>query len=1093
MACGIDNIRIGEDQVPSGRIVSALESAAHIKDVDLAIAKSYEAMPEGTNFEAWDKWFRGFMAPKTTRNISSKDITSAQNNPQAQELVDLLNLANYETSQEYEVGNYAKRVFNRVKQNLLQRGQGLNDQEINVMLKSLKSVLTKDKVRGDMQKLRTQGYKNLREKLGSNDQVGGIMKRVLAVDPESIDPDKTETYIKLLEEFGQRKAVLNLRDVGSILADAQKLLDGLTEEQFIQKQEAAEKEEIPPHLLAATVKAKKINTSALTSKDDVKLAKELSKYTQEEIEALGSDKIKILMAGIDNINNGFLPAKVLDVIIDLRANKSVTPLISAVQKFKGATIDKYYAKFRSLVTKNEVIHEMIRSSPLSTIDRVFGLGGRDIYKNTFEKLSKAYATYQTEAEGIIDHVHRVEDRLNKKYKNPNRITEIKFLMKLYMIQRETEANPDSENMYPAAEWLAKTIEEVNRTKHYDTETRRIMEKIMSDHNGEFTVASLEKALPKDARDAIAELDAINANLVPKLLHTTGTIRGDQTTMYAFHTSHNVVRSDNEYQQYEASRAEQFSSAHPSARSGATHERTTGVKAISLDPFADITQASSELLLDYHMTPVNREVIRTVTRMQEAVKGQGDVQEQAAAAVEHAVKEVLNNMFIGNAGKMGTLPKLLQTAKKIGYRVALSSPVRMVAELTSNLAFALLDTKGRFVHGLRNYGKLAMNKDSISILVNLNSVQTQRLYDGGVENNKYVDKTITVNKREGTKGYSEFVNSVLYARNVLSDALKARQIQSGLILAADKMVTFPDQSISRPLWFGAFAQKFEQLSGSKPDFDKISANDTSYMENNAQFLAEATSEADAASIRAGATNNPASSILKYQSKGQGADFFKELNGYFQTFLMHEFSTAREAVYSLVSDGQMSKGEAGAYLTAVMTRMSLYGILNAYLLNVLFQALGLGDDDDEDYQKMITNDIIGSALSLVLGRNVGGFGKNGINYLIEGANKLIIGEDYDAWEDSLVYSPIGERDLGYGGFSKIVVKLFGGPYSPILKGGEKIFNDFAKAEATKKKKKREEAFSEAWQHTAVQIGAHTGMLPWVRDIEKIVRQWERKQKK
>ena len=1094
MACGIDNIRIGENQIPSGRVVSALEAAAHIKDVDLAIAKSYEALPEGTDFEAWSKWFQSFMKPQTTKNISQSDITSAQNNPNAEKLVNLLNLANYEHSQEYEVGNYAKRVFNRVKSNLLQRGQGLTDQQINTMLKSLQSTLTKDKVRQDMSKLRNQGLKNLKEKLGANDQLVPIIRQVLAIDPEGISAEKTEAYIRILEEFGQRKAVLSLRDTGEILSDAQQLLDGLDAEAFLKKQEASKPNEIPTHLLAATIRGKAINTSKLTSPDEIKAAKEISKYSQEELEALDERQLKNLLAGIDSINNGVFSHEILDIIISLRANKSVSPLAESISNFKAAHLEKYLAKFRGLVTKNELIHEMIRSNPLSTIDRVFGSNTRAIYKNTFEKLSKAYATYQTEAEGIVDKINAVQHKLEVAFKSPNKITEVKYLMKIYMIQREYEANQGEEHMYPAEEWLNKTIEDVNRTRHYDVNARKIMEKIKAAHP-DMTAESLFKSLPAVAKEAIKEIDKINNDLVPKVLFTTGTIRGSQTKMYSFYTQHNVIRSDQEYDQYETARSDKFTSAHPSAKAGVTHERVAGVRAISLDPFSDVVSSASELLLDYHMTPVNREVIRSISRLQEQVKGKGDLQEQAAAGLEAAVKESLNNVFQGQSGRLSTIPRLLQSVKKIGFRVALASPVRATAELLSNLSFVLLDPKGDFAHGLKNYAKLSYDKNSIAVLVNLNSLQTQRLYDGGVDNNKYVDKTITSKVNQGGTVYSDRANSVIYGINVLKDLTRYRQGKSALIKAADKMVTAPDQAVSRPLWFGAFAQQFEKLTGSKPDFDKIKANDTSYMEENAAALQEATSEADKVSVRAGATNNPFSSILKFQSKGKdGKDYFKELNGYFQTFLMHEFSTAREAVYSMVGDGQMTRKEGVLTLAAVMTRMSSYGVLNALLLNMLYGALGF-EDEEEDIGKMIRNDVIGSGVSLVFGRNLGGFGKGIENIIIERANMMLHGDSYDPWYDSIVYSPIGERELGYGGFSDTLVKLFAGPYTPAYKSVNKVWNSTAKAVKTssKNKRKKEDAVSEAWKQFYFQVGAQSGLMPAARLWEKILREQQRNEKK
>ena len=58
--CGVNFIPIGDKRLPSQVIVKALESVKNEQNIDRAVAKSYESLPKGTSFEAWNKWFNNF-------------------------------------------------------------------------------------------------------------------------------------------------------------------------------------------------------------------------------------------------------------------------------------------------------------------------------------------------------------------------------------------------------------------------------------------------------------------------------------------------------------------------------------------------------------------------------------------------------------------------------------------------------------------------------------------------------------------------------------------------------------------------------------------------------------------------------------------------------------------------------------------------------------------------------------------------------------------------------------------------------------------------------------------------------------------------
>ena len=112
----------------------------------------------------------------------------------------------------------------------------------------------------------------------------------------------------------------------------------------------------------------------------------------------------------------------------------------------------------------------------------------------------------------------------------------------------------------------------------------------------------------------------------------------------------------------------------------------------------------------------------------------------------------------------------------------------------------------------------------------------------------------------------------------------KKYQSGVATLADGLISTPDKIVMRPMWFGSFASEFKKITGIEPDMDKIAANDSKYMADNAEALAKATEIADETSVMTGSTANPFLGILKGTRKPGDSGFKTAFNAFNSSLIL-----------------------------------------------------------------------------------------------------------------------------------------------------------------------------------------------------------------
>ena len=167
---------------------------------------------------------------------------------------------------------------------------------------------------------------------------------------------------------------------------------------------------------------------------------------------------------------------------------------------------------------------------------------------------------------------------------------------------------------------------------------------------------------------------------------------------------------------------------------------------------------------------------------------------------------------------------------------------------------------------------------------LESTQTNRIFGDNTLDSKMIDVE-GLEKRSTGRG-KPLSNTMNVITNIYNKSVKRLGNLSDV--TADALISTPDKLIMRPIWFGSFTTEFQNLTGKKPDFQKIAANDETYMNENKASLQEATKFADTNSTRAGATDNPFMGILKGQPQSNQGIMLKAFNN-FNNFMTRFYSS------------------------------------------------------------------------------------------------------------------------------------------------------------------------------------------------------------
>lgn len=994
---------------------------------------------------------------------------------------------------------------------------------------------------------------NVKTKLGAAKNLIPVMEKLFAIDPEIIPTDMLEDYNSLVEMMGKRQEVLDLKDIKTVTDMTNSILDKVNEEQSqaqelsdrlegyekpvlddngnikyadtisamvkdgtITEQEAelmrkykstinprAEKTAMTEKEIAEEKQAliKELNSmtidpSKMASVDDRAKASTLKDLLKSKaINKLNAQQLKNLIKVVSAINSGYFPHSAQLAIERLNAINNATSLSQAILEGVPLSFSKLYSKFKSLFTGKDAIQEMVRRNPLYFIDQLFGnFKTKRIFNALFEAAAKAQSLFESNMNKVNRQIDEINSAVSKSFgMNPNKTLMSSYKMMAYMIQQEYLSNPDSKQVNPAHKFLEATIKQLDndgRNREADM-LQEILDKYTTD--GSIDVDKMYASFNPTEKSALKSLREINDGLTEKAVHTAGVIRGQRINPLNNYIHLAVINElDAESTTSATAAVDAYNRAlMPSTKGKSLIERTGSVNPLNFDVFASVQQGAKSVLMDYYLTEPIRTARKTLAETEKMMAEQGRLPKEKReifSAIKKAFNEATENFLVNNYIANSFSDEVVNYLTKQGYRAILASAPRFVGELTSNVGYALVTDRNSFMEGIK-YKDILSTPKAVDIVNNVKSKQISRLFHGDSLGGRFIDTSI-LSQKSGTKGGKLKSTARNTVETIYNRSLK--KYKNAVEFTADALISTPDKMVMRPIWFGSFANEFQNITGTKVDFDKIASNDESYMNKYKEAINSATTYADNKSVLAGATDNAYMGILKGTSKPNQSALLKAFNNFnnFMTrFAIYEYTTARTGVYAMVGNGSISKKQGAALLAGVTTRMVVYTMLVQTLGALLLSMLSdePPEEDEKSFMQKFGQSLTSAVLGLFVGRDFGNATKTILNYGIEGMNEKFLTAlregEYDPYKDAIAYSIIPKEKKGQKTNLSDYITVMGGSMGPALKT-----LDLAITKATENPKQQPNAIerqqSEIESRLPLEILGNLGYIPLYKDVRKVV---------
>ncbi len=1040
-----------------------------------------------------------------------------------------------------------------------------------------------------MKAAREVAKKNIPRKVGNLGGYNAVLTRLFSMSHKLIPPSVMDRYKALLKEFGEKKAVLSLRQASVIMADVdailaeidreyslipnlqtlfddyqdkvldkngkilyQKTIDRMRSDDIINDDDRElmirMKDVIMPYerdLSPADIEAERAvlvpEVQALgiamtpppgLSKDEKRVVRELSDALKdrEALMKMSPTDLRNLKKVIDNINNGNVN-HLAKILVERVANhRSAMELNKSITSMRPLWVSSMVGKVKSFLSKKTKYEEMANRTPLFFIDQVFGdFKTSKIYDTLFEKIASAQSVRRTAIKRVSERLSKAQHKLERHFKyNQNAITESRYKMTAYLIQKEFESNPDSNQVNSALDFLNATIKyaKTNPSGKYTKNDAKLLEKIRDEYavNGKISTQKILDSFSATEKGVLSELESMNSELLPMATHTGIVVHGRGLKPLNAYTHHVVLNDPSTGMKIVSPIDRIMAAVNPSTRAGSLTSRTGAVNPIEFDAFSSVYRASKDVMTDYYMTEPIRSSYRTlkfaqkdieqgyqskIDRVTEAManvtnpdrlkamrdeikklEDERDVELEIAKSMFEVLDKTVRDVFIADTTDSTFIDDVVSYMTKWGYRSVLAKSTRAVSEFISNATFALLVDPKSFVGGVK-YSNLFSSGDGVLVMQNVGAVQLSRVYPQGTLTGRMIDSTL----RDDTAG--------IKSSRAKSDAMNfAQQIANykiggkiGLTTprdvaerVADKLITTPDQAIMRPIWFGTFAREFKSLTGKEVDFQKIKEGDEQYMSQYYNEIQAARKKADKSTILAGSTDNPFLGTAR--SRKLDGNFLKQMfsiyNNYMTRFLITEFNTFRYGMYAAIGRGDVSRSKGAAIMAAVASRMVIYTMLSSMLANLLMQFLVGEEEDKNTVGQEFSQALLSAATGLILGRDFGNIAKTfmnaGVEYLnMEELDDLRTGE-YDMYQDQIAYTilPINPKP-NRNAFMDMFLNSFG-PLSPMLRTSEFAFRQLTEGDKkTYKARKRDEMED---YRLMLEIAGNLGYVPLYGDLRRMM---------
>jgi hypothetical protein len=836
---------------------------------------------------------------------------------------------------------------------------------------------------------------NLRKKIKKNaasgnipDMLKGVAARFARISPDEVSDINEYNDIAAKLQEATKPGTVTIKKDGTV-ADNMKVSTKISEiDRYIESQMDAiekEKEKSEPKddteavsFLKDKIEDMKSSVNELieTGKspvdgEEVKLSSKEKAMVKEmmDIDTDDKQKLKRVAEAMDHLlvngDMGKIPNIVLQNRVDVKAEKGVKILEKATRgnikrlKVEGLISRVRGAIWKPLMPKNRKSYardwEYLLNNSVRQIDLLLKqLDGMPVFNSTFRDLASGYANYKSKL-GNMDASKAWKKMISAYHGDVKKAVQSNYKITMYLRQLEHESNPGINNALPAIEYYDKIIESRNNGLNNTSkeEFKSVMKDFIkkdADGNRYVDKDALYNSMNKAEKEAISAIQNLYKQLTPyakEVAHIRGTFF-DPIANYSHINANDVGSPDYDVM---ASEMDAFMNGNVSTRAGQLESRTGKAVSISLDPFATANKAIRDVMLDYYMTnPIK--VLRKITEGFKESTAEGTDEDAFAKAFQDISKALVKKVVQRSYSESSIVDKAIEIAQKRHIEYQLANPAKAAAEVVSNMGYISTRLTKEFGVGAQKYSKFILGADGSKILENVNSYSTDRLYPHGFSG-KFIDPSthdLSVSDTQNIPSELERARNVAHYNTLLWLQKRSKAI-------SETMLTSPDVSLAIPTWFGSMALKFKEITGKEIDFDKISANDFDYMEENRKAIEQARDTADKDIADAFSTKNPFLVSPRLSNVEERSRVIHMMNNYLSNFSRGEFEVVREAIVQAAHDGHMSKADAARTLAAATVRAGTYKAMRGMAAAGL-TALGAfvysmthnQDDDDELTSKL-----------------------------------------------------------------------------------------------------------------------------------------------
>jgi hypothetical protein len=969
--------------------------------------------------------------------------------------------------------------------------------------------------------------RNINSKIGQNPDLFNAGKVLVSIDPHFIPTPMIDDYLDIMEVIGERARVLSIKDAGDLTAKMNVIINAVINESE-DVVDSAEQEKIkmtPEESVVAAqslidqIKADKLETSNIIDVNDAAVARKIASITEKDMMDLLSidkdgitdfSKLKLLLGIRENIKAGIVTNEAMLMATAVAQNRNVNTLSEVVGKVTGPKIlngvTRTISRIKGAITGKSGVLEAIRSTPLEFIDDVIGnFNNKTIYNLTFGILGSPKGRLDARLADLSAKADAAEKLLQSAGRTDNAVVEAKYKIMALQLQREFDSNPGSPSVAPAIEFIDATLRAISRKESSLTNSdARILEEVRSQikANG---IVGLENSLTENDKKAMKLIDEINAAQASEALFTSSVIRGARVNIINNYV-HHAVLSKNQSLEAESLINKLLGrgvNGKPSTKAGTLNERTPGAKAIMFDPVSASMRGARETLTDFYMTPAIREVTGSLNKLKDRVfddpnstKEQKDIAQALVESVEEALEITFQNHFSSDTN----FEALVKAIQKLGYQTTLASIPRAIAELSSNMSFAILSDPKTTTDALK-HTKFAFSSDMLGFLEKIGSAESTRLAGTQTLTGKYAEGGFA-------SGYGRTSKSAASSK-IMDYASFITRMSIGKLyrvadVTSDLLISTPDKVVSKAYYVADFVNNFESETGIKlteSDLRKIADGTSEYLSPEYETsLQKARQKADSDIVRMAASGNSFNTILKNVPRKKDAAMmsaYRAINSFMSRFYLTEYGTLRSAVIALFKSGQIDKKAATAIIAASVTRMSMYvvaySLLSSIFDSIIGDALDLEgeEEDDEDLMTKAKRSIVGTGVGVLSRRTLGNIGYTPVAYAIEQLN-ADLGEDfglrddeYDPFKNSLVYSKVSESDLKTKSPYEVLGKAFAGPYAPALSTIARTATLYGRAtKEGSKPETQKRAMNELESRMALEAVGNLGLIPLYKDVRRIM---------